>query len=314
MIESMAGPALSAWAFREGDIARLYRFLQECWWIAGAHGGYFHVGDLLWQRYMYEDAVVDPAERIRVWDGADGNVAGFAWYYPPAEAALNVHPRLRGEGAIEAAMLAWADERRRALAAGKSVGPLTASVFDGDAATAAVLAARGFARSGSVPMVCFARDLAEPIPAPALPDGFVVRPLHGDDEYEERVAIHREVWHPSRVTVPAYRRLRTVPGYDPDLDLVAVAPDGTFAAYAIVWPDPVNRTGEFEPVGTRAAFRRRGLARAILLEGLRRLRERGAELAVDYTNEDREPARCLYESVGFRVVDRWVNWERADAD
>jgi mycothiol synthase len=308
----MADGSISSWPFREADVARLYRFLQECWWIAGARGGYFHVGDLLWQRYMYEDAVVDPAERIRVWEGADGNLAGFAWFYPPAEVALNVHPRLRGERAIEAAMLAWADERRRALAAGKPTRPLAAAIFEGDGTTAAVLAARGFAPGGSVPMLCFTRDLAEPIPEPALPDGFVVRPLRGEDEYEERVAVHREVWHPSRVTVPAYRRLRTVPGYDPDLDLVAAAPDGGFAAYAIVWPDPVNRTGEFEPVGARAAFRRRGLARAVLLEGLRRLRERGAEQAIVYTNEDREPARRLYESVGFRVVDRWVNWQRAD--
>jgi ribosomal protein S18 acetylase RimI-like enzyme len=161
-------------------------------------------------------------------------------------------------------------------------------------------------------MLFFTRSLTDPIPDPVVPDGYAVRPLLGETEYEERVAIHREVWHPSRVTVEAYRRLRAAPGYDPELDLVAVAPDGTFAAYAGLWLDPDNHTGEFEPVGARPAYRRRGLTKAVLLEGLRRLRDRGATLAIVYTPESSEPARRLYESVGFRVVNRWNYWERLD--
>jgi ribosomal protein S18 acetylase RimI-like enzyme len=274
--------------------------------------GCFHVGDLLWGRYMYEDSVSNPADRVRIWAGTDGDILGFAWMYPPAEIALNIHPRSRGDAELLTAMLAWADERRRHLAGDDPPKPLTTTALVDDEVTRSLLSAAGFALTDQPAMLFFTRSLTEPIPQSVLPDGFVVRPLRGEAEYEQRVAIHREVWHPSRVTVDAYRRLRTAPGYDPELDLVAVAPDGMFASYAILWQDAPNRTGEFEPVGARPAYRGRGLTKSLLYEGMRRLRARGADLAIVYTPESSEPARRLYESVGFRVVNRWQYWQRPD--
>jgi mycothiol synthase len=129
-----------------------------------------------------------------------------------------------------------------------------------------------------------------------------VREVGGKEEWEERVETHREVWHPSKVTLDAYRRLREAPGYDPRLDLVAVAPDGTFGSYCICWFDPHSRTGLFEPVGTRSACRGLGLGKAVMHEGLRRLRELGARTAFVLAVHDNEAARNLYESVGFETV------------
>lgn len=295
----------------QDDLDKLRRFLVDVGRIAGPVNPGFHVGDLLWSRYRYEDSVSDPADRVQIWEGDNGEVLGFAWFYPPAEVELNIHPR-HHNAELLAAMLTWTDERRRAVAGSDPLKPLSTSAFTDDDATIAHLSALGFVRTDDPPMLFFTRSLTDPIPAPVVPDGFAVRSLLGETEYEERVAIHREVWHPSRVTVEAYRRLRTALGYDPDLDLVAVAPDGTFAAYAGLWHDAENRTGEFEPVGARPAYRGRGLTKAVLLEGLRRLRDRGATLAIVYTPESSEPARRLYESVGFRIVNRWQYWQRPD--
>ena len=56
-----------------------------------------------------------------------------------------------------------------------------------------------------------------------------------------------------------YARLMRLPGYERDLDVVAVAPDGVIAAYVNGWTDPLNRIGDFGPVGARPAYRRQGL-------------------------------------------------------
>lgn len=107
---------------------------------------------------------------------------------------------------------------------------------------------------------------------------------------------------PSRVTLEAYRRLRTMPGFEPQLDLIVIDPDGNFAANCICWFDPENRCGEFEPVSTRAAYRQRGAGKALMYEGMRRLQALGATRVGANTGYGNDPASRLYESVGFQRV------------
>ncbi|MDQ3249074.1 MAG: GNAT family N-acetyltransferase, partial [Chloroflexota bacterium] len=118
----------------------------------------------------------------------------------------------------------------------------------------------------------------------------------------QRVELHRRVWHPSRVTLQSYTEMRQVVGYDPELDLVMEAPDGTFAAYCVCWIDQQNGLGLFEPVGTHPDFRQQGLGKALLTEGLRRLHARGAGTALVTTGGSNAAARRLYEGVGFSVL------------
>ena len=85
--------------------------------------------------------------------------------------------------------------------------------------------------------------------------------------------------------------------YRGSLDCVVEAADGRFASYVLVWPDDKNGVGLFEPVGTRAEFRRRGLGGAVCTFGLQRLHEEGMRHAV--VGCDTDPACALYESLGF---------------
>ena len=95
-------------------------------------------------------------------------------------------------------------------------------------------------------------------------------------------------------------RLRQCSLYDPALDLALEAPDGEVAAYALFWLDPATGVGLVEPMRVEDAYQRRGLARALLGEGLDRLAKRGARrLKVGYSTD---AARALYVGAGFRVT------------
>jgi mycothiol synthase len=91
---------------------------------------------------------------------------------------------------------------------------------------------------------------------------------------------------------------------------VVVAPDGTFAAFTIVWLDDANQIGLFEPVGCHPEHQRRGLASAVMLEGMRRLQQAGATVAHVLSAADDSPGAHLYRALGFEAVDRIYIWEK----
>ncbi|MFC1420571.1 GNAT family N-acetyltransferase [Streptacidiphilus cavernicola] len=148
------------------------------------------------------------------------------------------------------------------------------------------------------------RTLTE-LEQPVLPDGFRFRTA---DEAgpEAAVQAHLNAWAPSAYTAESYRGVSRTEPYRGDLHPLVQAPDGTMAASAIMWLDRANRTAEFEPVGTHPDYRRLGLAKALLLHGMRLARAAGADHAtVACQGAPGHPrARALYYGVGFREISR----------
>jgi ribosomal protein S18 acetylase RimI-like enzyme len=291
-------------SYRDADDLRaMLAFATETNRIAPQYG-YFHVGDVLWG--MFQNVVFDPQQGIQLWESTEGELLGFAWNNPPGVVFWDIHPRLRGSGRLEQDMLVWAEQQGSVvLKEGPDAGKRQVWIrgFDNDRWLQEFFEQRGYVRDEDF-MFHMQRSLDGSIPEPILPAGFTVRHVGGEDEWHERVETHREVWHPSKVTLDAYRRLRQAPGYIPELDLVVVAPDGGFAAYCICWLDPVNRSGEFEPVGTRPAFRGQGLGKGLMYEGLRRLQAHGAQTAIVYAEGNNAASTGLYRSVGFEPIDK----------
>ena len=163
-----------------------------------------------------------------------------------------------------------------------------------------MLRERGFEPTGHV-LVGTSQTLSDDLTKPETPAGVTVRPVRIPEEIDARVRVHQQSFGSSLVLgVREYQRLRETPHYRNDFDLVAVTSDGRFAAAAIVWLDAANGIGLFEPVGTDPGYRGRGIGRALLAEGLRRLRDAGVRLAKVNFAESNAASRALYLSCGFR--------------
>jgi ribosomal protein S18 acetylase RimI-like enzyme len=274
---------------------------------------YAHVGELMWGFFMVA-CHSNPRECIRLWHNDQGKLVGYAILGEDPSFDCQVLPEYAWVG-IEAEALAWAETQLielRKRDARRWDGHLVSGARQDDAQRIAFLERRGFRYSGRFAEVNMLRALDEPIPTSVAPAGYQVRAVTTDaDEISHRAAAQREVWQPwtvGNVSDEDYARLMQLPGYQRELDIVAVTPDGIIATYANGWIDPVNRIGDFGPVGARPAYRRQGLTRAVLLEGLRRLKAHGMERVSVSTGVSNTPALRLYESIGFKVVNKYLDY------
>jgi ribosomal protein S18 acetylase RimI-like enzyme len=197
-------------------------------------------------------------------------------------------------------MLAWAS-------------PAATTVKSGDPETAELLEANGFEHDAEAPWLRWNSRALDEVDEPTPPEGYRLTTMADYGDFASRSAAHRSAFAPSRFTDDVYETVRREAPWRADLDCVAVAPDGTVAAYAIAWLDEDNRIGELEPVGVRAEEQRRGLGRAVCLYALQRLREEGAETAlVGSRGDEAYPGpRLLYESIGFREAWRHLPYRAA---
>jgi mycothiol synthase len=242
------------------------------------------------------------------------------------EAVIFVDPSSRKRG-VEAALLGWQIGRLVELAAANPPSPadrpavLAAHVTGRDDASRALLEAAGFAnvrRNASLVRPDFAD-----VPDLPLPDGFELRPIDPTDR-----AMHRRVFDAANVAFAdhwgnsesdgsesSYRAFIGDPAFRPDLWRVAFHGD-EIAGQILNFLEPAGEAGKVlgmtESISVQPRFRRRGLARALLAESLRAVRDAGATcaaLGVDTDNARR--AFDLYESLGFRIVSESFEYQRA---
>lgn len=301
---------LTARPYTDGDLADLQAALAD--WRAQAGGcGYCHVGDLAHRVYEGLRAGARTGRLVRVWTDASG-VAGMA-ICGRYDTAFDVftRPSLRGAQA-EVAMLADAYEVTRTVMAGsdKADSWAVSDVYGCDETRARLLTELGFERYRLWDHLT-SRSLKTPLPAASLPAGYTVRGATPADA--DRLAAVRNEAFGGSWTGPQFRDLvLTRPGYRPDRDLVAVAPDGRFAAFATTWLDEVNAIGHFEPVGTSSAFRRLGLARAVMCHGLAELQRQGMTTATVEHDASNEAAAALYTGLGFSKQCETYGFRRAE--
>ena len=235
----------------------------------------WHPGDLVWQLKDARDTHLD----MQLWETPNGVVAA-ALFAGPGQLWLECLPEYEP---VVAEALDWAEaiNARRTAAAGRGSPSVKLSLSDPE--RIAQVEALGFRRA-AVEGVRFRRALDQDIAPAALPPSVRIRDCVGIDP-EARAAAHRDAWSHlghigienarSTFTGKTYGRLLASPVYDPTLDILAETADGLLVAGCICWADDASGVGTFEPVGTHVDFRGQGLARAVNIEGLRRLKASG---------------------------------------
>ncbi len=202
-------------------------------------------------------------------------------------------------------MFGWADEVAQARGAAGTEVTLGANAADTDHARSALLRRYGFIEQEEKTLY-YGRSLTEPLAPPVLPPGFLIRPL-GANEVEAVAALHRAAFGTAYMTTENRRTMMWGESYDPQGDLVAIAPDGRLAAYTIASMSPTENAasgqmdGSTDPVATHPDFRRLGLAKALLLTGCAYLKARGATRARLGTTSGNVAMRRAAESASYRV-------------
>jgi len=174
-----------------------------------------------------------------------------------------------------------------------------------------LLTRRGYSKSKWLPEYQRRRDMREPIPDFQPAEGYVILALGDESEHPKRSWVSWKAFHPDEPDEKYegwdwYRNVQRAPLYRRDLDLIAVAPNGEHAAFVTLWYDDVTRTAAFEPVGTHPDHQRKGLSKALMAEGLRRVRDLGATLCA--VSSYSEKAGNLYASMGFVEYDLSEAW------
>ncbi len=257
-----------------------------------------HPGDLAHRIYNGLRAY-DPRDVVGVWRDDEG-LAAMSITWPKWSAFdLCVRPNLDG------AALGVVIEGAAGLAGPD--GRCETDVVVSDVRLVAAIEAAGFVRKQPDHTAVTGRDIPDPVVVPETE--FTLRSVDFDD-VAELIEVHMGAFGGER-TVEGYADRMTKPGYDPDRELVAVDDDGRFAGFAIIWFDDVNRVGYFEPVGVHSDFHRRGVGRALMWEGMRRMRGAGMTYATVMHELDDPRSSAFYTSLGFERLSVVGRWERS---
>ena len=244
------------------------------------------------------------AERSRLWVTAGGRIVAAAL----SEGGRQIHPHVaRGFADLLGEVVAWAEDAARAAGDDRTLLHL----WDDDPTLHDLAMDRGYAETDRWEVIRSLNLAHAMLPSEPMPNGYTMRTTRAEHADHRAVAdlLNAAFGRSFHLAADLANFTAMAPSFRRDLDLVAVAPDGTFAAYAAVCWDSYNRRGTFEPVCTHPDHRRRGLAKALMLEGMRRAQALGADV-IDVGTGDADPANALYSSLPFDEVHRGRFWAK----
>ena len=295
-------PVVSRGYDAERDFQRVMKFLRDSF----AETGSLHN----WLPPRFENSRAEVASGTRLWEEVDGPEPRVVAVANPETRYVYFIQMDPDYAYLEGEVVEWIVEHCASL---KSSGEeLTVSIvtLEGNPAREAALREHGFER-GPVYGIFRLRAVDAPIPDVRPPEGYVIRSVRPDEDFDRIAAAVRVVFgHGEWFTREILDGISRASFYREDLDLVAVAPNGDIASFCTFRMDPPSRVTELEPMGTLPEYRRMGLAKAILVEGFRRLKRYDPTLLYIGGAADTPEANRLYEVTGFTERYDYYHWHK----
>jgi mycothiol synthase len=289
------------------DMARMQRLLMDGS-QANISASYMHPGCLDWDTHR-PPSEQENRRNLRLWERIGGDEPTLeAWAIRSRHEGtfdLFVSPTVYGTAEHEAVMaeyVTWAETRAHEVGL-KQLAPFWAMEYD--TFLAHLYQAHGFVVIPCDPAPPLFERTLDDLPTIALPEGFTVQGVHSLNEGQLRARVLHGAWNRPNDEwegdAAAYAQFMESAVYDGERDLFVRAPDGRGASACTIWFDPVNAVGLFEPVGTHPDFQGQGLGKAVMAEGLRRMKAAGMQRAILGFDPNNRAALALYTSLGFRA-------------
>ncbi len=180
-------------------------------------------------------------------------------------------------------------------------------INEADLTLQALAGQRGYEKDGDWEVTA-RYDLEQGVPQVMLPEGFRLQSLAEENDLRK---INQVLWRgfdhegaPPEEHIAGRGEMQQAPNFRHDLTIIVVAPNGDYVSFCGIWYLPQNRITYVEPVATDPDYRRIGLGKAAVLEGIRRTIPLGAEVA--WVGSEQE----FYLAMGFVHSYRAAGWIR----
>ncbi len=285
----------------EQDYERVGAFL-------GAQYGTGHA-PLLWIQprweYMHFHPLIKDTDISKIGVAeADGEIVGVVHHeHDHGLIYFQVHPDYE---VLKPPLFDYAEANFGSVDAENGRERLVIFIHERDQVLQRLAAERGYSENPEFREVTSRYDLQRGVPEVRLPEGFRLQSLAEENDLRK---VNQVLWRgfnhpgpPPEEEIAGRLFMQQAPNFRHDLTIVTVAPNGDYVSFCGIWVVPENRITYVEPVATDPAFRRMGLGRAVVLEGIRRTIPLGSEVA--WVGSEQE----FYMAIGFEPAYRAVAW------
>jgi ribosomal protein S18 acetylase RimI-like enzyme len=134
-----------------------------------------------------------------------------------------------------------------------------------------------------------------------LQEGFTIQAFSESLDFASRVALVQSAFDHPAYTENNLRSLMASPDYIDVYNLVVVSPEKQHVAYCVGWHEKATEDGGYiEPVGTHAAYRRRGFAKAVIRACFARMKANGNQPVI--LSDARRAERRIYPLSWLKTI------------